>query len=146
MGKGEHKYMGFPGSSVSKICLHWQETWVLALDQEDPLQKEMATHSSIFELEIPWTEESSGLQFMGLQKSQVKATKQHTHTRFGDLLNSLVVSENKQRPGWENPERLNCRDVIMPGLYFLFLLIAKKSLSLDNFCFIFRALLNKFLV
>ena len=87
-------------AQCQRICLHWQEIWVLALDQEDPLQKEMATHSSIFELEIPWTEESSGLQFMGLQKSQVKATKQHTHIhRFGDLLNSLVASENKQRPG-----------------------------------------------
>ena len=36
---------------------------------EDPLEKEMATHSSILAWEIPWTEESDGLQFMGLQKS-----------------------------------------------------------------------------
>ena len=40
----------------------------------------------------------------------------HTHTQiFGDLLNSLVASENKQRPRWENSERLNYRDMIMLG-------------------------------
>ena len=37
--------------------------------EEDPLEKEMATHSSILVWEIPWTEESDGLQSMGLQKS-----------------------------------------------------------------------------
>ena len=37
--------------------------------EEDPLEKEMATHSSILAWEIPWTEESDGLQSMGLQKS-----------------------------------------------------------------------------
>ena len=41
---------------------------VPSLGQKNPLQKEMATHSSIFAWEIPWTEEPSGLQFMGLQK------------------------------------------------------------------------------
>ena len=39
-----------------------QETWVRSLGQEDPLEKEMATHSSIFAWRIPWTEEPSGLQ------------------------------------------------------------------------------------
>ena len=37
------------------------------LGQEDPLEKEMATHSSILALEIPWTEEPGGLQSMGSQ-------------------------------------------------------------------------------
>ena len=39
------------------------------LGQEDPLEKEMATHSSILAWKIPWTEETGGLQSMGLQKS-----------------------------------------------------------------------------
>ena len=47
-----------------------QETWVRSLGQEDPLEKEMATHSSILAWKIPWTEESGRLQFMGSQKSQ----------------------------------------------------------------------------
>ena len=38
-----------------------QETWVPSLGREDPLKKEMATHSSILAREIPWTEESGGL-------------------------------------------------------------------------------------
>ena len=47
-----------------------QKTQVQSLGQEDPLEKKMATHSSIIVWEIPWTEEPSGLQSMGLQKSQ----------------------------------------------------------------------------
>ena len=47
-----------------------QETWVLALGLKDPLEKEMETHSSILAWEIPWTEETGGLQPMGSQKSQ----------------------------------------------------------------------------
>ena len=42
-------------------------TWVQSLGEEDPLEKEMATHSSILAWEIPWTEEPGGLQSMGLQ-------------------------------------------------------------------------------
>ena len=38
-----------------------RETWVLSLDWEDPLEKGMAIHSSIFAWKIPWTEESGGL-------------------------------------------------------------------------------------
>ena len=38
-----------------------QETWVQSLDQEDPLEKEMPTHSSILAWRIPWTEEPGGL-------------------------------------------------------------------------------------
>ena len=39
-----------------------QETWVQSLNWEDPLEKEIATHSSILAWEIPWTEEPGGLQ------------------------------------------------------------------------------------
>ena len=42
-----------------------QETWVRSLGREDPLEKKMATHSSILAWRIPWTEESGGLQSMG---------------------------------------------------------------------------------
>ena len=44
-----------------------QETQVQSLGQEDPLEKEMATHPSILAWKIPWTEEPGGLQFMDLQ-------------------------------------------------------------------------------
>ena len=45
-----------------------QETWVQSLGQEDALEKEMATHSSILAWRIPWTEEPGGLQSMGSQR------------------------------------------------------------------------------
>ena len=45
-----------------------QETWVRSLGQEDPLEKEMATHSSILAWEIPWTEDPGRLQSMGSQR------------------------------------------------------------------------------
>ena len=45
-----------------------QGTWAWSLDQEDPLEEEMATHSSTPAWRIPWTEESVRLQSMGLQR------------------------------------------------------------------------------
>ena len=44
-----------------------QETWVRSLGQEDPLEKEMAAHSSTLARKIPWTEEPGRLQSMGPQ-------------------------------------------------------------------------------
>ena len=47
-----------------------QETWVRSLGQEDPLEKEMATHSSILAWEIPGTEQPGGLQSMGCKEAE----------------------------------------------------------------------------
>ena len=44
------------------------ETWVRSLGWEDPLEKEMATHSNILAWKISWTEEPGGLQSMGSQR------------------------------------------------------------------------------
>ena len=57
-----------------------QETWVLSLGGEDPLEKEMAIHSSILAWEIPWTEEPGGLQSIGLQRARHDLATEHTHT------------------------------------------------------------------
>jgi len=45
-----------------------RETWVQSLGQEDPLEKKMATHSSILAWRIPWMEKPGGLQSTGLQR------------------------------------------------------------------------------
>ena len=45
-----------------------KETWVQSLGREDPMEKKMATHSSILAWRIPWTEEPGGLQSVGLQR------------------------------------------------------------------------------
>ena len=56
-----------------------QETWVRSLGQEDPLEKEMATHSSILAWKIPWTEEPGRLQSMGHKESD---TTERLHFHF----------------------------------------------------------------
>ena len=53
-----------PDGSDDSLPAVW-ETWVRYLGQEDPLEKGMATHSSILAWRIPWTEEPGGLQSMG---------------------------------------------------------------------------------
>ena len=62
---------GFGGDYVAQSVKNLpavQETWVRSLGWEDPLEKEMATHSSILAWKIPWTEEPGGLQSMGSQR------------------------------------------------------------------------------
>ena len=65
-------YMGvFPASLVAQIVKHlstMRETRVRSLGQEDPLEKEMAIHSSTIAWKIPWTEELGRLQSMGSQR------------------------------------------------------------------------------
>ena len=66
-----------------RICLPMQEMkemWVWSLGQEDPLEKEMATHSSILAWEVPWTEELCGLQSRGFRSVQHDWVYKHTHT------------------------------------------------------------------
>ena len=58
-----------------------QETQVLSLGQEDPLEKGMATHSSIPAWGIPWTEELCGLQSMGVAKNRTQLSA-HTHNHL----------------------------------------------------------------
>ena len=55
------QFLGFPHSSVGKESAEVQETWVLFLGQEDPVEKEMATHSGILAWRIPWTEDPGRL-------------------------------------------------------------------------------------
>ena len=56
-----HLMEGFPGGSEVKASDCKRETWVQSLGREDPLEKEMATHSSILAWRIPWMEEPGGL-------------------------------------------------------------------------------------
>ena len=60
--------LAFLVSQMVKNPPAMQETWVQFLSQEDPLEKGMATHSSILAWRIPWTEEPGGLQSMGSQR------------------------------------------------------------------------------
>ena len=55
-------------AQIVKNLLAMQETRVQSLGQEDPLEKEMATHSSNLVWKIPWTEDAAMLQSLGLQR------------------------------------------------------------------------------
>ena len=60
---------GFPrGLVVKNLPASAQESQIQSLGQEDPLEEEMATHSSILAWRIPWTEESGELQSIGSQR------------------------------------------------------------------------------
>ena len=63
-------------AKMAKTLPAVQETWVRSPGQEDPLEKEMATHSSILAWRIPWTEEPG--EYMGLQKSPTQLSNQTT--------------------------------------------------------------------
>ena len=66
-------------AQMEKSLPAMKETWVRSLGQ-DPLEKEMATHSSIPAWKIPWTEQPGGLEFMGLQRGHDWATNMFTFT------------------------------------------------------------------
>ena len=74
---------GFPGGSAVKNPPAMQETWVQSLGREDPLEKEMAAHSSILAWEIQWTEEPGELQSTGSQRVE------HDWARVLFILNEL---------------------------------------------------------
>ena len=82
--------MGFPGGSVVKNPPAKQETWVQSLGQEDPLKKEMATHSIILAWEIPWTEKPDGPQSMGVSRvSHNQKIKQQCSAMLQALIAAL---------------------------------------------------------
>ena len=66
-------------AQTAKNLTEMQETPVQSLGQEDPLEKEMATHSNILAWRIPWTEEPGGLQSMGSQRVGHDLGNQHFH-------------------------------------------------------------------
>ena len=80
-----------------------QEAWVLSLGWEDPLEKGIATHSSILVWRIPWTEKPSGLQSMGCHKesdtteqlTQLSNTHTHHHHHHHLSINWISIFRQK---------------------------------------------------
>ena len=71
------------------------ETWIQLLNQEDPLEEDMATHSSILVWRIPWTEEPGGLQSTGAQKDTTGATYHTpTHPKNSDNWHVLEIKRS----------------------------------------------------
>ena len=78
-----------------------QKTWVQSLGWEGPLEKEMATHSSVLAWEIPWTEEPGGLQSTASQ-------------RVG---HNLATKQQRHQIGWENSKYF-CKPILSTQDYF----------------------------
>ena len=94
IGKGN-----FPAGSVVKNLPAKQETQVQSLGWEDPLEKGMATHSSILAWSIPWTEEPGWLQSMGFQRvGHDLTTKQQQ--RGKDSLGRKGAASRKVTGAW----------------------------------------------
>ena len=90
---------GLPGGSVVKNSPAMEDKGVQSLGQEDPLEKEMAIHSSILAWTIPWAEEPGGLQSMGSQKVGCSRVTEHSpaqHTESlshkNNFLSSCILS------------------------------------------------------
>ena len=66
---------------VKHLPAMW-ETWVQSQGGEDPLEKEMATHSSILAWKIPWTEEPGGLQYIASERFQFTSVQLLSHVRL----------------------------------------------------------------
>ena len=88
--------LGFPRSSFCKETACSVGDRGLFLGWEDPLEKEMATHSSVLTWRIPWTEKPCGLQSMELQESDTTYLLNHHHAIPWSLLKSRSIFENKQ--------------------------------------------------
>ena len=89
--------MGLSNGSVVKnpsVMQELQETQVRSLGQEDPLEKEMANHSSILAWRIPWTEEPGRLQPMGLQRDTTEQLPLN-----GSRIDSISFNKQKGTQG-----------------------------------------------
>ena len=86
---------GLPDGSVVKNLPAMQEMRVQSLDWEDPLEKEMATHSSTLAWEMPWIEERGGLQPMGLQSVRHNLASNNNNNTL--VYNGLLFSFRRER-------------------------------------------------
>ena len=111
---------GFPVAQVGKNLPVVQETQVPSLGLDDPLEKAMATHSSILACRIPWAEEPGGLQLMRLQRVR-RDWATNTFTLSLALLPALFPPPNSQaptqlRPQLVFPARITPRLPALPSL------------------------------
>ena len=88
--------------------------WVWSLGREDPLEEEMASHSSILAWEIPWTEEPGGLQSMGAATSQTQLRITHQTWKYCMTLTSVMKRVFTQRT---EPQQAMCVTAVSSCLH-----------------------------
>ena len=101
----------YDSDSQESSCSAWK-TWVWYLGEEDPLEKRMATHSSILACRIPWTQEPGGLQSMGSQRVGHGWTT-NTFTVFHRPLEPMLLHCGSQGLMHQNYQQSLSRD--FPG-------------------------------
>ena len=89
-----------------------RETWVQSLSQKDPLEKEMATHSSTLAWKIPWTEEPGSLQSMGHKESDTTERLHFHFQKTQEKKKHLMVTKG-ERGGRKNEFEMN-RYILLP--------------------------------
>ena len=116
-----YKTRGFPGGAGGgePTCQRRRQMRVPSLGQEDPLEEEMATHSSILAWRISWSEEPGGLQTMGKDRVRHDSSDLVSlHTYFVSMCNSFLLSllqKNQQTSGLSNTNVLlysSCRSEV----------------------------------
>ena len=85
-------FLGFPVAQMAKSLLAMQETWGQSLVWEDPLEEEMATHSSVLAWRISSTEEPGGLQSMGSQRVRHDWATKHS-TQHNIIFKGMLYSQ-----------------------------------------------------
>ena len=135
----------FAGASLVaqtvKNLLVMQETRVWSLDQEDPLEKRMATHSSILAWRIPWREEPRGLQSMGSQRVR-HDWMTNTHHIFSWPDSSFLLSAEYYSVVWMYHNLLTHSPT--EGYLGCFQALTHKNKAAINMCACFCADLKKF--
>ena len=99
--RGVNLQRGFPGDLVKNL-LAIQEMRVRSLGWEGPLDKEMTTYSNILAQEMPWTQESGGLQFMGCKESDMSYRLNHHH----QICRWSRNCDGKWPPKWLNDRKV----------------------------------------
>ena len=102
-----------------KCLLAMRKTWVQSLDWKDPLEKEMATHSSTLAWKIPWMEEPGRLQSMGLQRIRHDWETSHWLSKVMELFQMLFYKHCFQL--WYQSQFYRCTKITLIVLKMLVL-------------------------
>ena len=102
-------------SLVVKDPSAMQETQVQSLGGEDPLEKEIATHSSILAWKIPWAEEPGWLQSMGCKESDTTERVNHHHLHIGMVSPHVIISKQANKMHSSNCHGIHVYSAMGPG-------------------------------
>ena len=125
--------LDFPGGSAVKNSPAMQKMWVRSLDQEDPLEQEMATYSSILAWESPWTEKPGGLQSQfscTVMSDSLQSPWTAVHQASLSITNSHSLLKLMPLSWWWNP---TISSSVIPYFFCLQSFPASRSFQVSQF-------------